>query len=68
VIGRKFVLIKKILHILRFLALVFLLFFTIVMCFVLNKALDRKIMDSHEETLHNVKTEQPYEEESETEE
>lgn len=46
---------KKILHILRFFALVFLLFFTIVLCFVLNKALDAKIQAKHEESLNNLK-------------
>lgn len=57
--------VKRILHVLRFLALVFLLFLTIVLCFVLNKALDAKIQESHEETLNNVKpTEAVYENEN----
>ena len=51
---------KKVTHVLRFLALVFFLFLAIVVCFLLNKALDAKIAASHEEALNNVKaTEAP---------
>ena len=55
---------KKIIHILRFLALVFLLFLAIVLCFVLNKALDAKIQAKQAESLNNFKqSETLYEEE-----
>ncbi len=46
---------KKILHILRFLLMVFLIFLMVVLCFVFNKALDAKIQASQEEALNNIK-------------
>lgn len=45
---------KKVTHVLRFLALVFFMFLAIVFCFVFNKVLDQKISEGQAEVIEAV--------------
>lgn len=45
---------KKITRFLRFLLLVFILFFAVTGCFVFNKLLDQKIKESHTNALESL--------------
>ena len=42
---------KKLTKFLRFLALVFFVFFAIVFCFIFNKMLDQKIEEQHNQAI-----------------